>query len=249
MYDTEARAAACASAHGKTGAHKMGDSYMVGSAHSGGGAASTTAAASAHDHGGHDHDGDHRLRREAGPNSTVTGGHNHSSDGHSEVTTTESPPTQPAAQNACAAAKAAAVSASAKLAAADAACAGLDYGAEAEAKACAVKHGKTGAHKMGSKWQVGSTHSSDSTAAPGAGSTAAPTDASAVAKAVADAAAKAYTAAGCDKDPTEDGCAELEKAKAAADAKVAELAEGNSASGLAASIAAVLLGAMVAMFF
>ena len=90
------------------------------------------------------------------------------------------------------------------------------------------------------------------TAAPGsapATTTAAAGDASAAAKAVADAAAKAYTAAGCDKDATKDGCAELEKVKAAADAKVADLAGGNSASDLAASIAAVLVGAIAAMSF
>ena len=74
-------------------------------------------------------------------------------------------------------------------------------------------------------------------------------DASAVAKAAADAAAKAYTAAGCDTDAAKDGCAELKKAKAAADAKVADLADGSGASGLAASIAAVLVGAIAAVSF
>jgi len=105
----------------------------------------------------------------------------------------------------------------------------------------------------------------------GNSSTAAPGDASAAAKAVADAAAdaaaKAYTAAGCDTDAAKDGCAELKTAKDAADAKVADLAkgttaattkpavttatidQGSSASVLATSIAAVLMGAIAAMLF
>ena len=74
-------------------------------------------------------------------------------------------------------------------------------------------------------------------------------DATAVAKAAAAAAAaaKAYTAAGCNTDVAKDGCAELQKAKVAADAKV-DLAERNGASGLAVSIAAALTGTIAAMF-
>ena len=84
---------------------------------------------------------------------------------------------------------------------------------------------------------------------PGAAavSTAAPGDDSAVMKAAADDAAKAYTTAGCDENAAKDGCAELKKVKAAADAKIIDLAEGNGASGLAASIAAVLVGAIAAV--
>jgi len=80
-------------------------------------------------------------------------------------------------------------------------------------------------------------------------------------------ATAAYTAAGCDTDAAKDGCAELKTAKDAADAKVADLAkgttaattkpavttatidQGSSASVLATSIAAVLMGAIAAMFF
>ena len=79
--------------------------------------------------------------------------------------------------------------------------------------------------------------------------------------------AAAYTAAGCDTDGAKDGCAELKTAKDAADAKVADLAkgttaattkpgvttatidQGSSASVLATSVAAVLMGAIAAMFF
>jgi len=78
---------------------------------------------------------------------------------------------------------------------------------------------------------------------------------SAVAKAAAEAAAKAYTDAGCDKDAAKTGCAELKKAKDAADAAagittaapiVTTTATYSGASQLTTSVVAVFAGAIVA---
>jgi len=96
-------------------------------------------------------------------------------------------------------------------------------------------------------WPASTTAANTTTLGSTAGS------ATAVAKAAAAAAAKAYTAAGCNTDAAKDGCAELKKAKAAADAKV-DLAEGNgggsgsgSGSGVLASAASALGAVAVAV--